>query len=65
METVQSETTTQTTAVSASSLDKLIKYEDGDDYGYKDIDGNIVVPAQYPNSSYFNNPDMTGEAVKV
>ena len=64
-ETVRSETTTQTTKASVSEFDKLIKFEDGDDYGYKDIDGNIVVPAQYPNSSYFNNPDMTGEAVKV
>lgn len=64
-ETVQFEITTQTTKASVSKFDKLIKFEDGDDYGYKDIDGNIVVPAQYPNSSYFNNPDMTGEAVKV
>ncbi len=64
-EAVQSETTTQTTKASVSEFDKLIKFEDGDDYGYKDIDGNIVVPAQYPNSNYFNNPDMTGEAVKV
>lgn len=64
-EAVQIETTTQTTKASVSEFDKLIKFEDGDDYGYKDIDGNIVVPAKYPNSSYFNNPDMTGEAIEI
>lgn len=64
-ETVKSETTTQTTKASVSEFDKLIKFEDGDKYGYKDNDGNIVVKAKYPNSSYFDNPDMTGEAVEA
>ena len=47
------------------NYNSLIKFEDGDYYGYKDSDGNIVVPAKYYIPNYFRNPDMTGMAVEI
>lgn len=41
---------------------KLIKVEDGDHYGYKDNDGNIVIPVIYSIRNHFRNADITAEA---
>lgn len=63
--TVITSVRTETTAALVTDIEKLIKYEDGEYYGYKDSGGNIVVSAKYPNSSNPKNTDMTGEAVEV
>lgn len=51
------------TEITAAIPEKLIKFEDGEYYGYKDIDGNIVIPAEH--RYYFDNTDITGMAFEV
>lgn len=64
--TTAEETTAETVTEKTSDIpEKLIKFEDGEYYGYKDGDGNIVIPAEHYIRNYFKNEDMTGEAVEV